>query len=83
MATVMTRESRAMGKHSPRAARLRLAPRGQHWPVCTQQGKHPFCVGRAVRLSCHLQIPVSSLMDQCGAAARGPMRKLALGIAQP
>lgn len=51
MTTAMTRESRAMGKHSPRAAKLRLGPRGQHWLVCMHN--HPFSVGWAVRLSRH------------------------------
>ena len=58
MTTAMTRrESRAMRKHSPGAARLRLAPRGQHWLVCMQQGTHPFCVGWAACLSRQLQTP--------------------------
>ena len=54
MTTAMTWESRAMRKHSPRAARLRLAPRGQDWLVCLQQGNHPSVwVGLYVGLVIH------------------------------
>ena len=68
MTTAMTRESRAMRKHSPRAPRLRLAPRGQHRLVCLQQGNHPLCVGWAERWSRHSQPSVLQLWTQAQAS---------------